>query len=216
MMKITSLRCAAYAVAVACLGLVSTSSDQASANTILNGSFESPVVAANSFQQATPASWTWANSVGLIFNGNAGSPWPLAQDGQQFVDIGNTSLGGSYTLSQQFTIAASGNYELQWYDNAAIAGPLTSPYQVSVLDGSQQTVVNAGLDAFHGGQWQLQTLSMSLNPGNYSLTFTAGGAALDTLLDNVTLAPVPEPTSLVMLAVGSVGLLILIRRKSHS
>src|SRR5947209_14521946 len=107
-------------------------------NLLLNGSFESPSIPANSFQRATPTSWIWSGPPALIHNGNSGDPfvWPLPEEGQQFGDIGNESF---FALSQPFTITNEGFYVLNWFDSAGHAGVLTSsPYSVVVLSGAFQ------------------------------------------------------------------------------
>jgi hypothetical protein len=186
---------------------------------ILNGSFESPAIAANSYQHATPTSWSWGSSAGWIFSGsvfdpNEGSYWPSPQNGLQFVDIGNVS---SFTLFQSFTVADQGEYQLAWYDNAHSHG-LTSPYSVSVFDSSLQPVASVNLDAAHGGVWQNRTLPLNLASGNYRLTFMARGVTrgYDTLLDNISITAVPEPSIWVLVALGTGAFALRKRRRRFS
>jgi len=163
-------------------------------NLLLNGSFESPAISSNTTQHTAPSSWTWGSSVGLIFNGNLGSTWPLPQEGQQFVDIGNESI---YTLSQTFTVTNQGVYVLSWHDSSAHAGALTtSPYSMTVITGAVQTVTSNGFDAYHAtvGVWAARSQQFALSPGTYSLRFRAEGVfnGLDSLIDNVSLERFPD------------------------
>src|SRR5206468_2648045 len=123
-------------------------------NLLLNGSFESPAIANNTFQQGTPTSWGWSGPSGDIFNGDTGGAWPLPEEGQQFVDIGNES---QYALSQTFSITNQGVYVLNWYDSAGHAGGLTtSPYSMIITTGAVQSLTSNRFDAYHAtvGEWQ--------------------------------------------------------------
>src|SRR6266699_1406528 len=61
-------------------------------NLLLNGSFELPVIPVNTFQAATPTSWTWSGGTpGFVFNcsvpygyGGFAAIWPAPKDAQQF------------------------------------------------------------------------------------------------------------------------------------
>src|SRR4051812_41999856 len=81
-------------------------------NLILNGSFESPSIAANSVLQTTPVSWLGGNRPNII-NGDYSLGIPLPQDGQQFVSLGHyPSEPQAAFLSQAFTISIPGSYVL--------------------------------------------------------------------------------------------------------
>jgi len=159
------------------------------ASNLLNGSFESPAIPINSYQFGTPSSWSWSSSTGIIFNGTVfnpveGSNWPSPMDGEQYIDIGNVS---TFSLSQTFAITSKGPYQLTWYDNAHSSG-LTSPYSVSIINGSQQIVATMSFDAAHGGVWQNRVLLVTLDPGTYTVVYMATGdfQGFDTLIDHVT------------------------------
>ncbi len=177
---------------LAALAIVALLATNSAASAILNGSFETPDIPADSYQcgYVTPTSWSWSSSIGCIFDGTVfnpieGSNWPSPLDGEQFVDIGNVSTS---PLSQDFAVSDGGTYQLAWHDNAHSNG-LTSPYSVSILDDLQQEIAHGHFDAAHGGAWQNRTLLVSLAPGNYTLVFTANGQSggYDTLIDRVIL-----------------------------
>src|SRR5438034_1216494 len=74
-------------------------------NLLLNGSFELPAIPNNTFQRGTNTSWAWSGTAGFIINGNLGGGRPLPQDGQQYVDIGNSA---AFVLSQNLSITNDG------------------------------------------------------------------------------------------------------------
>src|SRR3989304_3237974 len=96
-------------------------------NLILNGSFESPPIPANSVSfSTTPASWLGGNQPFLI-NGDYSPGIPLPQDGQQYVCLGNSAF-----MSQAFKISSARTYVLNWYDSPESNFPNFSPYSVTV------------------------------------------------------------------------------------
>lgn len=166
-------------------------STPALSNLIANGSFESPALAAGAVQQVAPAGWTWTGAPGFVF---ADAPPGSAQDGRQFVDIGNTS---AYGLQQSFSVAAAGDYRLTWFDNAATFAQV-APYRVTVTDG----IADAQFDANQGadGAWNSRSLLVALAAGSYTLAFAPVDVpfplpAQDRLIDNVSLTAVPLPAA---------------------
>ena len=126
---------------------LAAASPLASAAILQNGSFELPVVANGAVVQTTPVGWAWDGPIGFLFSSDAPG---FAADGEQFVDIGNTS---AFALRQDFSIAAAGLYRLSWADNAAAARIKSK--------AAEQQRINAGVEhaasmiRFHGGQWRV-------------------------------------------------------------
>lgn len=187
---------------------------------IANGSFESPVVASNSFQSTTPDAWSTSGAT-FVVNGDGGDAiFPLPQMGDQYFDLGNFGT----SLSQTFSIATDGDYLLSWYDNTAQTSVTTSPYTIAIEDSMANVVASQALDAYHAGlnDWQRRTLSLSLPAGVYTLTFSAAGTrgGLDTLVDNVSLdattTAVPEPSTCTVLLIGMAGILLRRRRSAKA
>jgi hypothetical protein len=154
-----------------------------------NGSFESPPLAGGAVQQVAPAGWTWTGTPGFLF---AEAPPGSAQDGRQFVDIGNTAAFG---LQQSFSVDAPGDYFLTWFDNAAAFNQV-APYRVTLGGGivDEQFDANEGVDA----AWTGRSLLVSLAAGSYTLTFAPVDVpfplpAQDRYIDNVALTAVPLP-----------------------
>jgi len=164
-------------------------------NLLSNGSFESPIISGNTQAIQTPDSWRNATSFPAIQSGSYGVPeYPGPQDGQQYVAIG--SFG---TLSQNFTVAAAGDYLLTWYDNAGYnSGSTVSEYTVSVT-GPHGLVASARFNAYNATpSWGLRSLDLALTTGSYTLQFASHVAqgSLTSLLDNVQI-PDREPVDLI-------------------
>jgi hypothetical protein len=175
---------------------VLTFQSQQAQDLILNGSFELPVVSANTFQSATPTFWSWGGGTsGVMFHGSVPSGyggfaayWPPPENEQQFVDIGPNSYG---PLSQTFTVTNQGTYELNWFDSAGQSGGLkTAPYSVTIVTGAMQTVASNSFDAYNAtSDWVERSILLTLSPGTYTLKFVGLNAygGLNALIDNVTL-----------------------------
>jgi hypothetical protein len=163
----------------------------ATTNLVVNGSFEAPVVAANTYSLVVPTGWTWTPgyaSAPLLDAGVFrfdGAEWGPAEDGQQFLDIGQ-ALDGA--LSQVVTVPAPGNYQLTWYASVGAEGQSTStsPYNVSFGNIAGQFDAGTGL----GLTWVSNSLLLSnLAAVQYTLTFTpeAERGGYDSVIDNVSL-----------------------------
>ena len=185
---------------------------------LLNGSFESPMNAPNTYQISTPSHWTWDFRDGHVVNGNAGGPTfplPLPEDGQQYILLGDND---TWSISQNIAVPDPGSYRLSWYDNAyACCGQQSSPYIVRVYDDSHQTVASLSLNAWHDGVWANNALDVNLAAGSYFVQFQALGptGTADTLLDNVAFTPVPEPASIGLMALAAGVAVSLCRRNRH-
>lgn len=162
-------------------------------NLIINGGFESPTVPANTFSQTVPDSWLGSGAgggyIGTI-NGNYSPSYPLPHTGQQYAHLGYSS-----SISQAFLVTITGQYTLSWYDSTEFNGPdQTSPYTVTILDTSANTVVTKNFDANASalGLWTQHSIQLSLVPGAYMLQFSghAGLFSEQSLLDDVSIQPV--------------------------
>ena len=152
---------------------------------LVNGSFESPVIADNSFQRLIPTGWTGGpGSIGFIFRGINPFPWPAPAAGSQFFDMGNASP----PISQAFTVAEPLRFSLTWSD-AAARGSVTSPYRVRIYDQNGLVLEEESFDAGNNGVWTARSMLFRLEPGVYRLEFQPTGVfgGFDTLLDNISL-----------------------------
>ncbi len=171
-------------------------------NLLVNGSFVSPALAADTVVTNVPTGWSGMTFIlnGNPYAGNVGSQpsvpplyvasGPPPEDGQQCVDL----KGGGPT--QQFNLATSGLYRVSWFDNTPIGGAFASSYTTILLDNSGQSVTTTVWDASNllsvqGPIWRNRAVMVYLTPGSYRLTFAKQAEfRLDTLLDNVEVRPV--------------------------
>ncbi|MEM6506429.1 MAG: PEP-CTERM sorting domain-containing protein [Planctomycetota bacterium] len=200
--------------------------------TILNNSFETPDVADNTFLETVPDSWTLVNLGGVSFlsdkafaaaNGIAG-----AQDGDQYVLAGNsgamllhqdTALDWStLSVGDELAVSAWTTYRSDlsapdfvfWLNDASEPDDGDSPLNsglIDVTDGGQtaagvwvqrtwtHVVTQADLDFASANNW---------GAVNVQLGYVNGADPEQLAFDNVSLeyTPVPEPTSLALIALG--------------
>ncbi len=186
--------CTNRALSLVCI-VVALSSGTASASLIQNGSFESPQTSDGIYPGLTPDHWIGG---AYLFSGNTWPGfWPAPQNGNQYEDFGYTP----YLLSQSFNVSAPGQYLLTWYDNAA-AGYFHQ-YSVSVTGNSPVSFSGTGSAA----TWASRSLFLTLAAGSNTLTFVAGVGS-DSLVDNVSLVAVPEPSTY-LAGIGALGMLSL-------
>ena len=179
----------------------------AQANELSNGSFESNSLGGSEYCYGCSAT-DWNASLLITANSSA---WgnPSANDAAAF-NLGTTVAGlqNTRTLSSDFTFVAGHTYELTW-DDAGRSGYDSQTYTVSA---GGVTFANFGTSA--GQAWSEHTETFTAT-GAGALTF-AGHQTTDgtSFIDNVSVitTAVPEPTSLLMMAIGTLGLLAWRRR----
>lgn len=213
----------------AILAVAMTLSAHAHGNVLTNGSFEAagPDYSVGTIDQrycylgsnpgiecGAPPGWGWyGTSVAIRSNSTAwGAPDALAGWDTSF---GSALVGvqTSSSLSQHLSLTA-GVYALSWFDagrNTSFLGGIHAHYY-EVRLGSNL------LDSFttsSGLGWAQHTLTFSAGPGGYTLTFQGldpGNEHSTSFVDMVTLTAVPEPTSWLMMIVGTLALLAWRRR----
>ena len=207
-------------------GLAMLSAGNAQANLILNGDFSanassytaSPGYSTNP-NPSSPADWT-VNGAGSGVNGpDAGSAvgTPFAPVSTAVVRDFNFLQGGGVYSSQTVTTTASQAYTLA--------------FAAAQRDGNTSAVLEVILtDATNSQQITTLTPATITDTGfnNFSLNFTAPSASttveflnnspasIDDTVDvsNVSLNPVPEPATIGLVAIGSLGLLLIGRRRA--
>jgi len=177
----------------------------ARAASIVNGSFESPVLAADTFcisfaAPLCPAVTGWTGTFYLV----NGAPQPITPpvplpDGVQLAMVQATNF-----LDQSVTIDVPGSYELSWSDagrGAFIGAAGNETYDVSFggnVLGSFTTTTSS--------PWASHSLVFSAAAGTFTLEiagttpFAQGDNSV--LLDDFVLRAVPEPASLALAAAG--------------
>jgi hypothetical protein len=197
-----------------------------SANLLVNGSFESPLVDSNSQRNE----WTTGQSIGgwnvvaadttveqlsnPYTDMYGGDFWWKTPAGDQFIYL------GSYpTVSEirQDVSLATGDYTLSFLQCAfhgdfgtgegAVTADVLDSNGNSLLGGAQTSTTAPHAD------WGTVTYSFSVaNAGTYGIDFLSTSGMAGNI-DDVRLNPVPEPASLAALGIGAIA---VIRRRKRS
>ncbi len=155
-------------------------------------------------------------------------PQPIfANNPNEYLQVQINSIhGGSQDAYQQIVIPTGGQHILSMdadrrSDNISINGTmilqLWSGHVTSFSSGSPITP-SAQVSPTLTGSFQQFSRTYSLSPGNYTVrvggTYVGPGAFFQAGIDNVNMVLVPEPSTWVMLAVGSTALLLMRRRRA--
>lgn len=190
------------------------------ADMAVNGSFENPDVATNTYDSPAVPGWV---GVTFIFDGNGGTVawYPGGGSvGPQYADLGNKP---SRLASQDFTVPAGQGIAAITWDATTAYSSAQTPYVVRLLDGLNNIIRSGDFTAFGNtayNTWDAASLPMTpykFGPGNYRIEFFANQTSgSDLFADNVIIdvgpSPVtPEPASLMILLLG--GSLLAVKRK---
>ena len=180
----------------------------AQANELANGNFESSTSSTGQYCYGAACSVADWSAPLLISSNSDAWGYPSANAGS--IGLGNWVAGiqNNEVLTSDFSIVAGHTYTLTW-DDAGRAGYDTHRYDLTVGGASF-----AEYTTLQGQAWAEHSVSF-VATSDAALTFS-GVATHDgtTFIDNVTLTTtaVPEPTSLLMMAVATLGLLAWRRR----
>jgi hypothetical protein len=186
---------------------------------VVNGDFED-VRIGSPFFSTNPANipgWTHTGSVGdaLLWHvgySDGGGSVTVAGHGSQFVTMGGGSTAsGTARWDQVVTGFTAGTTYTLTFQMASETTSLAQSITVDFPSGSStspQTFNAAVSPANYWRDWETKSLNFVATGSSVDIRFSAT-TIQDVDLDNVTVteAVVPEPTSLILLGVGVVGLI---------
>ncbi len=209
--------------------LCSAVSAFASANLLVDGSFESAVLPDGTYQYYEGTSlYGWAASTGAgdaieIRNDVVGK----AQDGTYYAEL---DARHNSSMSQSFATTVGQTYTLSfWYSNRAQSDVYNSVFAGGVVPVSTQGMsynVGAGdvavptigtANTTADNQWQLYSTTFVATGASTTLSFAATGTSdsWGTSVDNIAVSAVPEPASAALLLSGFLVLAGLGRRRNR-
>jgi hypothetical protein len=217
------------AIAVA---LLAGTAFEANAASILNGSFETPVVSPTGFTSfpvggSTLTDWSVTGATGqevAIVGGSFSQNGVTfnAQDGIQWLDLTGSGSNSTEGVAQTVATTAGHLYSLSFYVGNTTGGSIfgtTSTVNVSINGTPTFTDTNSTAD-LTGLNWQLFTQTFTAAGATTTLDFINGDPSNDNSngLDNVVLndlgpAVVPLPATLPLFATGLGALGLLGRRR---
>jgi hypothetical protein len=199
----------------------------ASANLLVNGSFETPLVPAAFYtnypggSNAIPG-WTVVGVDSAIVNTaftQSGITFQ-AQDGSQWIDLaGITSNSTSSGVTQTIPTVPNQLYQVSFYVGSATDGSLFFPstIDVSINDGPRTSYFNP-MAPTNMLDWRKFTANFTAASNATKLTFYNGSTSNNFLngIDNISVVRVPEPASFFAIVVGVCGSMASLRRSRQS
>lgn len=190
----------------------------ASAASVVNGSFED--IGSGSFNGG---GWNqfgsipgWTGSPNLEIQSNPTLSSIDAQDGSNYAELDTNQ---NATLSQDIVFAI-GKYALSFYYSPRVDAAPTNTNDMSyslsmgMTEAAGGSILGAPTAAYPWGEWKKVTNVFNVDTaGSYTLSFTALGNSFQqgcgncgALIDNVSVAAVPLPASVLFLLAGVGGL----------
>ena len=205
------------------LSLAATAS--ATAQLIINGSFETPLVPPGSYTNYGAGStaitgWTVVGVDSSVISGTfmqSGITFQ-AQSGNQWLDIaGVTSNSNASGVTQNIATVVGQAYDLTFYVGSATGGGFFFPATVDLaIDGGARMSYFNPTGPSDMLDWKLFTVPFTATNATTNLTFFNGSAANNFIspLDNVSLVPVvPEPSTAVF---GVIGIFVVALRRTRN
>lgn len=196
--------------------LTGSISTAANASLVVNGSFETPVIAGSCCNTVPPdelPGWTATPNVNVVTGSFASTNGNLAYQGTQYLDL--VGQGGMGSISQNLATSAGQIYTLSFAYSRNLFNPsITSASAEVLLNGVLFAIVthNSGTNA--NLDWQIFSRNFTATGATTTLTFNnlTGGVNEGILLDAISVAPVPEPATWAMMLLGFFGIGAVVRR----
>ncbi len=156
---------------------------------LANGGFETPALAAGSYQYVpSGASWTFSGGSGIQSNGSAWGA-PAAPEGRQTAFL----QGANAQITQTFTLAA-GSYSVSFYAARRAYQGEAQPVQIAI-DG---TAVGSPISPVDTNFALYTSAVFTVGAGNHTLqlTSTNGDGDNSSFVDAVTVNPATSTTAL--------------------
>lgn len=180
------------------------------ANVVADGSFETPDIAANSFAYETAAAggaWAFVASAGIIDPPSAFGA-PAAVGGSQIGFLQSDFEPSGFGLfSQAISLPSTGTYSLSYFDAGRNYLGYTGDLDYEVLLDATVIVDNVGTTT--GQPFTPRQFDFAGNAGPHTLIFrvdpTQELGDNTAFFDQIIIACVPEPSSLVSLSFGALA-----------
>lgn len=196
----------------------------ASANLILNGSFEAPALDSGTITTFGVGStaitgWTVLGVDSSIISGDHISSLLLlqAQAGQQWLDLTGPGTNSSANgISQNIATLVGQTYALSFYVGSATenATLFASTVDVSIAGSARVSYTNPTAPTTQF-DWQLFTVQFTATSPTTEIAFYNGSENFNHLsaLDNVAVTAIPEPSTYALLFGGSILGWVVYRRR---
>lgn len=192
-------------LALAVMAIIGATAGAASANLIVNGSFEDPIRNPNSYglYDVIPG---WAAEVGKIEVQRVNVAGTPAADGFQFVELDSSQ---SSTIFQSVATVANQQYELSWSFSPR-PGTQEPQNKLGIYIDDALVATSGPQTGQSGNQntWTRYSYVFSASSASTKISFADLGTPSDsygTYLDDVQMVAIPEPVFLQMGALLSLG-----------
>lgn len=195
-------------------------SSAASAQLVTNGGFEQPKISDPCCNTVPPDSlpgWIATPNVNVVNGTFDSTNGNLAFEGTQYLDL--VGQGGTGSISQTINTVAGSMYTLTFAYSHNLFAPneATSASASFSIDGLIGTVLHSTGDTSNL-DWQIFSGNFVATGSTATLNFTnlTGGVNEGILLDAVSVAPVPEPSTWAMMLLGFGAVGFAMRRRKNA